>query len=120
MKPEEVMPIVRKTLDRVEYKPGAKFVISEMSNFFTRNAVVTLSFRVRDVHDGGRKIDVISNMQIPEQQLALCKSEGELVELFLELLRKHIHSFEIHEADEWLKFRGEQVFDPHKNEGDQS
>lgn len=112
------MPLLRRTLDGFKYKPGSTFVLAEMSNYIKTQVVVNMGFRVLDSDGSGKKVTIMSNVAIDLRSIENAPTEGLAVEYFLEKLRDGIRSFELHEADEWIKWRGNQVFDPHRGEGD--
>lgn len=60
-----------------------------------------------DTYNPGSMIRVVHRRDVPEFKL-LGQTEA------LKWLQRILHSVECHESDEFFRFRGEMIFDPHK------
>lgn len=90
----------------VEYKPGYEFVTEHM---FTGQFRLEVRGRVEcaELRDG-----TVVQIFFPQHiDARLWAAFGDLAKL--RWVRKAILEFEQHELDEWIRWRGERVFDPH-------
>lgn len=90
---------------KTSYKPGWRCWIVAYAD----RVGVFLEQWVTDVHYGER-IPVRSSFAIAFETAEQVRDPRSM----LRLLRSNIHSFELHEADEWFKYEGVCVVDPHK------
>lgn len=93
-------------LKTVTYKKDYKFHYNYAIDFDVRRIVVTVM--TEDTYNPGKPLRVDHNYPVPP--FDVLGEEGAQ-----SFLRNIIHSVECHESDEWLKFNGEMVFDPHAN-----
>lgn len=85
-----------------EYHPDSEIYVAKTDN----SVRVTLVKTVRNAYRPENNI----NIQTVQEYHA---SSGYTVNDVLDLFRTLVYSMEVHEADEWIKFNGKTVFDPH-------
>ena len=92
-------------IDTVTYKPNTKFHITE--NYY--NTQLHIEVLVPNTYDPGNltPIKVIHTSVLPSLGYFPEKKAPKYI-------RKLVHNAEIHEADEWLRFNGVMLFNPHK------
>ena len=105
--------MVRDIVTRLSYKPGTSFVVDpDASSIHDPAVYVDASLAVLDSvppHDADRGGFVVV---IPEE-IALADAGGVLA-----LVRDGLVRFEAHEVDEFLRFDGVRLTDPHPRSGD--
>ena len=99
-----------KVLDNIRYKDGWDFALvrSELDD----NYRLWIRWRVPDVLTG-RQTTVGSYEVIWPEMLDRFNELN-----FLKYIRHLIHKAELHESDEWFRYKNEQIFDPHAGQDD--
>lgn len=107
-------------LKNVEYKPGY--------TFNTHSGMVMMTGLVRDSYHPEKQLPVSCYIPtpthcspfsektslFPERDIVVT-NERELRE-FITSLRRGVQRFEEHEADEWLRYQGKRICDPHSGQ----
>jgi hypothetical protein len=108
---------VKNLVGRITYKPGWKMVVSrtrtqnEYPSRYDLPAVwITVTLPAIDVNDPEHKIILSNQKCFWQYTLETMKDEQILEYCVVNLLL----DTEKHELDEWFKFDGIQIFDPHK------
>lgn len=97
---------VRNILNDITYKPNfapITFVFSQGGTY-----LLQMSCKVQNADGKSDTMIVYSSYGISPGMVTSMD-----IELLMELVKSMIHDFERHETDEWLKYRGECVTDPH-------
>lgn len=107
----ELLRKVEAILKEVTYKPGSYFkALREASD---PCITVSLCCYVVDVTNPERTIPIVSIFKAPEYFLVKSGESGDLEELILHQVKYLVKQLEMHEVDEFLKYKGKYVTDPH-------
>lgn len=95
---------IEQVIKRITYKPNATLKVMSIG---TRSVEIQLRQSVPDTYHPGRQTDVFSTVT--------CRPEmfTDVHDLLAFIRVAMLHAMEIHESDEWFRFDGELVFDPH-------
>lgn len=96
-------------LKTVTYKAGYEFIHQYLVDYGQDYIFVELTTKDTYNPDSPYPFRVVHRNPVPDFK-ALSEVEAR------EFLRAVIHSVETHEADEWLRFGGVMLFDPHRAE----
>jgi hypothetical protein len=92
-------------LKNFTYRPGYEFRYDYDIDFNIHKIIAR--FTVEDTYNRGRMIPIVFQHTCP----AWDEMGGET--RALSYLRSVCHDLEMHESDEWFRYKGEMVFDPH-------
>lgn len=106
-KPIEYVTQLQAWLAEVEYRPGWRL---EIDHGWAESLTLTIRARLEDSTSPGRMVEIGSNVPIPPYPWDRDR--------FIHWLADALISREVHESQEWLRWRttGEPVFDPHADE----
>lgn len=106
---------LRAELARYRYKPNVRVEVYEdvsTNRWADRIALVLkLTAWVEDSRGGGTYVEVTSLLVLDGWRLDV--EEPERRRVFREMLHGQLQSLELHELDEWFRYDGELVNDPH-------
>lgn len=102
---DPVLVMVEEMLATFTYKPGWAFVLEPCAD---NSWLVRMIWESSDSRSPTRKTTVVQVWHLPPLNRGRSKSELQ------RMLRREIHMAEKHEADEFMLFNGERLFDPHK------
>lgn len=92
------------------YRPECEFHIVPSMGYSVFGVRLQIRRKVEDTYNPGRMITVIFNATLPEFGGMVDEAEALLY------VRQEIHIMEKHEADEWIRYKGEMIFNPHGHE----
>jgi hypothetical protein len=95
-------PQIKNIVDRLTYKPEMK--ISVAHDFIENVIYLRLLRKTQCAVTGASDIEIVHNVVL---------TRVSSTQFLLHIIREAIHRFEMHEADEWLKFDGRPPFYPH-------
>jgi len=107
---------LRSVIENISYKPNFSFAIYPHLNPDSgfpeySDLCLLITMRVPDVSCPRCAIDVKSPVAVSARMVDELEPDG-IVE---HIIRPAIRAMELHEMDEWLKFEGRHVHDPHAN-----
>lgn len=105
---------MRDELDKYTYKPGWDLEILTPAYSGYETGILAIEYTADDSREEGRKIRVGSKHTIPEYIADLLPDHPDQ---FGHWLAEMILAVERHEAQEWLRYQGEIVDDPHLTDG---
>lgn len=94
-------------LDYCRFKPGYDF---SADWYLDEGITINIHADVEDSRNPGQRIVVTTPTLVPEDMDLADET------LFLSFLRQALIKFAIHEVDEWFRYRGKLVNDPHSAE----
>ena len=103
---EEKILLLSELAKRLSYKPGHTFLIGQVDR---EQETVLLSLRCPSLADSGQEHDEVGLTINKTFKLSKITTLSDALQAFAEV----ISSFELHEAAEWFKLDGRQVFLPH-------
>lgn len=93
-------PDLAELLKMIEYKPTVELFADGEQHFRIRAETFERS-------NPGQPVRIFGTGWVPDHVP---------LEEAIFMIRRALHDLELHEADEWFKFRGERLFDPHLSE----
>jgi len=95
-------------LGEVTYKPGVQLFIRDATGRYGMESVLVVLCKVADTYHPGRQVEVAHQSVIPP-------IAADSKEVFIGFVRQALEKMELHECQEWFKWRetGKPVFDPH-------
>lgn len=110
---ENVQSRLKRIIDSVTYKPNWKISIIEDIDYGINYVMLQFVFKTKDVSNITNDIIISRTSSISLLTLNVMNefSDKEWVN---RLLWRVIKEMEIHELDEWLKFKGKCIKEPHK------
>ncbi len=110
MRKNEIIEIMDNVAKGARYKPGTSFAVVASGD----NARIGATLVKQDVKTG-KTISLLGHGDRPFSKL-VGLNKKELQGQTMHGIRMLIHDGEMHEADEWLKFDGVDLFNPHRKE----
>ncbi len=103
MTPDEAVAVV----ESISYKPNWKIMATHNVDQFA--VVMCVMHKAEDTYHPGVEIPVVLTKTL--HNLSLERSHGE--DFLLEEVHRMIREVELHELDEWFKYKGQRIYDPH-------
>lgn len=98
------------------YKPGFNFFIRSTQqygyNYHQLSIEVPSNYDSTETYNeetSQRKTRLLFNVVINEVTLSMLYNDKDIIEF----IRQSLRSWELHEMDEWIKYNGEQIYNPH-------
>jgi len=106
---------LRETVNRYSYKPGSRFAVIGVEGVYPLDPghySLVLCQEVRDARDpsGKRKAVVSASISISSDLIRRAPSGRRVMDV---AMRQLVRKLENHESDEWLRFDGVPLTDPH-------
>ena len=102
------MEVPLKVFEEVTLQPG-QWLSAEVEGFGSESILIlNLHAEVQDSRRLGRTLTAITSTWVPMSAL-------EDDNVMLAFIRKCLQQWALHEVDEWFRFRGELVNDPHSS-----
>lgn len=93
-------------ISSMSYKPG--YELGCKPNFSNTHLVLSMHYQTKDAVKEEQATVHLERKILPEVLNAMDHLKA------LQFIKSFIHDVEAHEADEWLKIRGRQIYDPHQ------
>lgn len=108
---DTMIDAIRRELEKVTYKRGYRFYLTDEEDYSAIRIHLVIP-RIECVDGWNQFIDITFTKTFSYQEAFVSGTD--------EMVRQLVHAWELHEADEWLKYDGKRVREPHKERHEQS
>ena len=101
---------MQEILSRLRYKPGTRMWMRDDHRHYQTYPVLAIEVEAEDSYNPGRQIKAVHQTSVPP----IITSQHH----FVAFVRQCLERMEVHEMQEWLKWKDSEVpiFDPHAND----
>ena len=102
---DTMIDVIRRELEKVTYKKGYGFSVTQGYDDSAIRLHLVIP-RIECVDGWSQFIDITFTKTFSYQEAFISGTD--------EMVRQLVYAWELHEADEWLKYDGKRVHEPHK------